>query len=197
MGDAGVIPGFRKAVAIVAVANFAYFFVEAGVGLRIGSVSLFADSVDFLEDAAVNVLILIALRMSMRARSRIGVVLALIILVPAAAALWTAWRKITGGEPPAASPLTLTGLGALAVNTACAFILVSHREHHGSLGKAAFFSARNDAIANIAIIAAGLVTLWRDSIWPDLVVGIGIVLINLHAAWEVFKAARGEHREEP
>ena len=51
-----LIPGFRKAVAIVAVANFAYFFVEVGVGLNIGSVALFADSVDFLEDAAVNVL---------------------------------------------------------------------------------------------------------------------------------------------
>ena len=133
----------------------------------------------------------------MRARSRIGVILAVVILLPAAAALWTAWRKTTGGEPPPALPLTLTGVGALAINSASAFILVSHRKHHGSLGKAAFFSARNDALANIAIIAAGLVTLWHDSIWPDLVVGVGIALINLHAAWKVFAPARGEHRAEP
>tara|TARA_Y100000815_G_scaffold255256_1_gene261968 strand:- start:45 stop:182 length:138 start_codon:yes stop_codon:yes gene_type:complete len=39
--------------------------------------------------------------------------------------------------------------------------------------------------------------LWRDSIWPDLVVGVGISLINLHVAWEVFEAAAGEAAAEP
>lgn len=190
------VSGFRRAALFVAGANAGYFFVEAGVAAAIGSVSLFADSVDFLEDAAINALIVLALGLSTRARARVGMALAVVILLPAAAALWTAWRKVQGGRAPAPFPLTLTGLGALAVNVVCAFVLASHREHHGSLGKAAFFSARNDAIANIAIIAAGLVTLWRNSIWPDLVVGVGIAMINMHAAAEVFSAARGEHRAE-
>ncbi len=46
--------GLRRAVLVVALANLAYFFVEFAVARRIGSVSLFADSVDFLEDTAVN-----------------------------------------------------------------------------------------------------------------------------------------------
>jgi Co/Zn/Cd efflux system component len=45
----------------VAALNLAYFGVEFAVALKIGSVSLFADSVDFLEDAAVNFLITVAL----------------------------------------------------------------------------------------------------------------------------------------
>jgi len=51
----------RTAVAIVAALNLAYFGVEFSVAFRIGSVSLFADSIDFLEDTSINLLILIAL----------------------------------------------------------------------------------------------------------------------------------------
>ena len=51
----------RKVVIIVAILNLAYFGVEFAVALTIGSVSLFADSIDFLEDASVNLLIAIAL----------------------------------------------------------------------------------------------------------------------------------------
>ncbi|MSP82982.1 MAG: cation transporter, partial [Alphaproteobacteria bacterium] len=47
---------FRRVVRIVAILNFGYFGIEFAVALAIGSVSLFADSVDFLEDASVNVL---------------------------------------------------------------------------------------------------------------------------------------------
>jgi hypothetical protein len=72
----------KHAVCFVAVANLAYFGVEFAVALSIGSVSLFADSIDFLEDAAVNLLILVALRWSARARARLGVGLAGILLIP-------------------------------------------------------------------------------------------------------------------
>ncbi|TGS51946.1 cation transporter, partial [bacterium M00.F.Ca.ET.179.01.1.1] len=62
--------------------------------------------------------------------------------------------------------------------------------------KAAFLSARNDAMANVAIVGAGLVTafLWISA-WPDLIVGLGIAAMNVDAAHEVWTAARQEHRE--
>jgi Co/Zn/Cd efflux system component len=70
------------------------------------------------------------------------------------------------------------------------------RGQGGSLTRAAFLSARNDVFANIVIIAAGLVTAFAWlSAWPDLIVGLGIFLINLGAAHEVFAAAREEHAE--
>jgi Co/Zn/Cd efflux system component len=94
--------------------------------------------------------------------------------------------------------LSLAGLGALAVNLSCALLLARFRHHGGSLTKAAFLSARNDALANIAIIAAGLVTAfaWRTA-WPDLIVGLGIAALNADAAREVWQAARQEHRAAP
>jgi Co/Zn/Cd efflux system component len=83
--------------------------------------------------------------------------------------------------------LSITGLGALAVNSFCAYRLARFRAHRGSLTRAAFLSARNDALANVAIIVAGLITAIILSPWPDLVVGLGIFLINLDAAREVFQ----------
>jgi Co/Zn/Cd efflux system component len=54
-------PALRRIVGIVAALNLAYFGVEFAVALTIKSVSLFADSIDFLEDASINLLILVAL----------------------------------------------------------------------------------------------------------------------------------------
>ena len=53
--------GLRSVIRLVAILNLAYFGIEFAVALAIGSVSLFADSIDFLEDASVNFLILVAL----------------------------------------------------------------------------------------------------------------------------------------
>jgi Co/Zn/Cd efflux system component len=182
----------RRAVFVVALLNLAYFGVEFAVALAIGSVSLFADSVDFLEDALINLLIFIALSWSVPRRAVLGMVLAGILLIPGLATLWTAWDKFWLPLPPAPVALTLAGTGALAVNLTCAIILARYRGHAGSLTRAAFLSARNDAFANIAIIAAGFVTAATLSGWPDLVVGLAIAAINADAAREVYVAARQE-----
>jgi Co/Zn/Cd efflux system component len=185
----------RRVVRIVALLNLGYFGVEFAVALAIGSVALFADSIDFLEDVSVNFLIFAALGWSAIRRARVGMALAGILLVPGLATLWTAWEKFNVPVPPDPLPLSLAGAGALAINLACAFMLARYRAHRGSLTRAAFLSARNDALANIAIIAAGLVTasLW-SSAWPDLIVGLGIAAMNADAAREVWTAAREEHQ---
>ena len=187
--------GLRGAVRIVAVLNLGYFGIEFAVAAAIGSVSLFADSVDFLEDASVNLLIAVALGWTTRNRARLGMALAGILLVPGIATIWTAWAKFAAPSVPAPIPLSITGFGALAVNLSCAYILARYRDHRGSLTRAAFLSARNDALANVAIIAAGAVTalLW-SSVWPDLIVGLAIAVMNADAAREIWTAARQEHR---
>ena len=107
--------GLRRVVARVALLNLAYFGVEFSVALAIGSVSLFADSIDFLEDTSVNFLILIALGWSART------------LAFGHGARWHPAHSGTGhaldglgqipaSVPPAPLPLSLTGAGAMAVN---------------------------------------------------------------------------------
>jgi Co/Zn/Cd efflux system component len=186
----------RRAVLLVALLNLSYFGVEFSVALTIGSVSLFADSIDFLEDTAINLLILAALGWPARQRALVGMLLAAILLLPGLATLWTAWQKFNLPVAPESLALSLTGFGALVINLACALILVGFRHRGGSLTRAAFLSARNDALADIAIIAAGAVTAfaWRTA-WPDLIVGLGILAMNLDAAAEVFAAAKEERAE--
>ena len=93
--DRTVISGLRRVVRLVAGLNLAYFGVEFAVALAIRSVSLFADSIDFLEDASVNFLILVALGWDARRRARVGMALAGILLVPGLA---------TSGRPGGSSP---------------------------------------------------------------------------------------------
>ena len=187
--------GLRRAVTIVGLANLGWFGIEFAVARHIGSVALFADSIDFLEDAAVNGLIVLALGWSAVRRARVGMVLAAILLVPAVAALWTAWQKLSLPLAPEPVLLSITGLGALLVNLGCAVLLARYRHSSGSLTRAAFLSARNDVAANVAIIGAGLATIWWRSLWPDLLVGVGIAAINATAAREVWEAARRERND--
>lgn len=182
----------RKVVWIAALLNAGYFGVEFGVALHIHSVSLFADSVDFLEDASLNLLIAAALNWGALARARLGMGLAILLLVPGLATLWTALAKIHAPTIPAPQPLSIVAAGAMVVNLSCALMLSRYRNRGGSITRAAFLSARNDVLANIAIIIAAWITIHLASFWPDLLVGMGIAALNLGAAREVWVAA---HRE--
>lgn len=188
---------FRTTALLVAALNLLWFGVEVAVALSVRSVALLADSADFLEDASVNLLVAVAAGWPAPARARVGMGLAALLLVPVLAFLWTLGRQLADPQVPEPAALSTVGAGALAINLACAVLLARFRATGGSLGRAAFLSARNDALANLAIIAAGFVTLARPSIWPDLMVGLSIALLNLDSAREVLAAARAEAGRPP
>jgi Co/Zn/Cd efflux system component len=102
--------------------------------------------------------------------------------------------KIIDPAPPKPLPLSLTAMGALLVNLACALLLVRHRDHPGSLAKAAWLSARNDVLADAAIIVVAVLTVWFPTAWIDIVAGLGIGLLNADAARTVWMGARDERR---
>jgi len=182
----------RRTVLAVAILNFSYFFIEFAVALVAGSVSLLADSVDFLEDTSINLLIFVALGWPLARRALIGKAMAVIILGPAAVAGWQAVRRFADPVAPDVVPLVLASVGAIAINGTCAWLLARVRRHGGSLSRAAFLSARNDVLVNVAIILMAVVTAWSGSGWPDLVLGCFIILLALHAAYEVWEVSEEE-----
>lgn len=182
----------RTTVIWVAALNFIYFIVEGVIAITIGSVSLFADSVDFFEDFAVNTLIAIALGFSLRTRAIIGKIMAGIILLPAIAALIQAIIKFSHPTAPDPLRLMLTAVGAIIINTICVLLLARCRNDGGSLTIAAFLAARNDIIANTAIIITGVITYFTLSGWPDIIVGLCLCALNYSAAHEVWEAATSE-----
>lgn len=183
----------RRAVLIVALLNFGYFFVEFAAAIAIGSASLFADSADFLEDTAINMLVFFAVAWSAARRRKAGSVLAALILIPAIAAIVTVVLKIMNPEPPSPEGLTGVAVGALVVNLICAVILLRLRNEGSSLATGAWLAARNDALANVLIIVAGLLTFVWATAWFDIIVGAIIAAVNLSAAKEVWEEAREEH----
>ena len=185
----------RRTVFIVASINLIYFFIEFLVALNIKSVSLFADSIDFIEDALVNLLIFFAISWSLIKRAKTSMLLSLIMLMPGIAALWAVWEQISNEQPPSALEISVIGLGALVVNCLCTLILMKYRNHSGSLTKAAFLSARNDAVANIAVIFAGIITMAYPSIWPDIIIGLIIAFIRAESALEVYTRAKNEYHQ--
>lgn len=182
----------RRTVLTVAGLNGAYMIVEMTIALLIGSVSLFADSVDFGEDLAVNLLIWLALGWSLRRRATMGKIMAAIICVPAVAAIWQGIAKFSHPEAPDVVSLVLTAGGAVVVNSICAWLLARYRNQAGSMSKAAFLAARNDVLVNAAIIVMGVVTFFWRSGWPDIVLGLIVAVVNLSAAKEVWEVAEEE-----
>ncbi|HST72951.1 MAG TPA: cation transporter [Kocuria rosea] len=182
----------RRTVLLVAGLNLAYFSVEVTVAVAIGSVSLFADSVDFLEDTAINLLIVVALAWSPHRQALAGKAMALVILAPALAAAGQALAELGDPVPPDPAALVLTAGGAAAVNLLCSAVLARFRHHGGSMARAAFLSARNDVLVNLAVVAMGVLTAWTGSGRPDLVLGLVVVVLNAGAAKEVWETAEEE-----
>ncbi|WP_262485192.1 cation transporter [Corynebacterium poyangense] len=185
----------RRLVAWVAGLNLLGFALELAIATVIGSAALFADAADFLEDFLINLLVLTALGWSVASRRKASFGLAGLILLPAIAACGTAALKIISGDPP--EPLTLSGTAvfAMVLNLLCALLLMRLRGASTALVCGAWLAARNDVLANILILLAGVLTMVWWSAWPDIVAGLIIGAINFSAAKEVYEQARAEDPE--
>ncbi|MBZ8176604.1 cation transporter [Corynebacterium sp. 3HC-13] len=185
----------RRLVAWVAGLNLLGFALELAIATVIGSAALFADAADFLEDFLINLLVLTALGWSVASRRKASFGLAGLILLPAIAACGTAALKIISGDPP--EPLTLSGTAvfAMVLNLLCALLLMRLRGASTALVRGAWLAARNDVLANILILLAGVLTMVWWSAWPDIVAGLIIGAINFSAAKEVYEQARAEDPE--
>ena len=186
------IKSFKKAVLLVAVLNLLYFFIEFIAALNIRSVSLLADSIDFIEDASINFLIFFAISLTLAKKAKVSIILSIIMLLPGLTALWAIWQQVLYQEPPRPIELSLVAFGALIVNCLCTLILIRFKNFSGSLTRGAFLSARNDALANLAIIFTGIITYYYSSIWPDIIVGIFIAYIRTESALEIYNRAMKE-----
>jgi Co/Zn/Cd efflux system component len=104
-------------------------------------------------------------------------------------------RAVEGSDP---DPGLMSGIAllALAVNVGVAWLLFSHR--NGDSNKTSIWlCSRNDAIANLAVIAAAAGVFASSSRWPDLAVAAGIAALNVSAAVQVVRLAREELRPTP
>ena len=186
-------PRYRRVLWIALAVNAAMFVVELAGGLHADSVSLLADAVDFLGDAANYGVSLLVLGLALRWRARAALLKGLSmgafgVFVLARAA----WAASNGSTP---EPLTMGAIGALALaaNVTVALLLYAWREGDANM-RSVWLCSRNDAIGNLAVMAAALGVFGSGSAWPDLGVAGVMALLALSAAWSVVVQARQELR---
>jgi len=182
-------PGFRRALWIALWVNLAMFFVEGMASLQSGSVSLMADAIDFFGDSANYILSLSVLSLGMLWRGRAamvkGITMTLFGIVVWARALWVMEQGVT----PEPFIMGTIGLLALIANVSVAFVLFRFRDGDSDM-RSVWLCSRNDAIGNLAVMAAALGVFGTGSAWPDLIVAAIMGTLAISAGISVVRHAR-------
>lgn len=184
-------PRYRRILWIALVANAAMFFVELAASAFSGSSALAADAADFAGDAANYGLSLAAIAAGGAWASRTALFKGFAMAVYGLGVIaWTAWRAWLG-VPPEPLTMGLVGTLALVVNVWVAVLLYRYRGGDANM-RSVWLCSRNDAIANVAVIAAALGVAGSGSLWPDAIVAAIIAGLALSSARSVIGQARRE-----
>lgn len=170
------------------------FLVETAAGHLAGSRALEADALDFLGDTATYATTLWAVGRAARTRATVallkGASLSLVGLWVLASTLWSVFVLGT----PRAELMGGVGLLALAANLASVLLLLRWREGDANV-RSVWLCSRNDAIGNLAVIAAAGTVGLTDSAWPDLLVAGAMAALFLHSSTRILLQAKGELRD--
>ncbi|MDT7838491.1 cation transporter [Aquabacterium sp. OR-4] len=189
-------PRYRRVLWLALWINLAMFAVELAGGLRAGSVSLLADAIDFLGDAANYGVSLLVLGMALQWRARAALFKGLCMggfgMFVLGRALWAALN----GDTP--EPITMGAIGSLALvaNVAVAWMLYAWREGDANM-RSVWLCSRNDAIGNLAVMGAALGVFGTGRAWPDLLVALVMAGLALSASRAVLRQAVGELQAGP
>jgi Co/Zn/Cd efflux system component len=190
---AAASPVYRRVLWIALAVNLAMFAVEIGAGVVAGSASLLADSLDFLGDAANYGISLFVLGMALHWRARASLLKAASMAV---FGLWVAGTTIAhalSGTVPEAPIMGLIGALALAANLGVALLLYRWRDGDSNM-RSVWICTRNDAIGNVAVLAAALGVFGSGSGWPDYLVAAIMSGLALVGAVQVARVAFAELR---
>lgn len=187
-------PRYRRILWIALWVNALMFGVEIVGGWTADSVSLLADAVDFLGDAANYGISLFVLALAPVWRSRTALIKGATMGAYGIFVLVTAFWHLRSGTVPQAQTMGVIGFSALAANCLVAVLLFSYRNGDANM-RSVWLCTRNDAIGNVAVMFAAFGVFQLGSGMPDLVVATVMGLLGLSAARSVIIHARRELRE--
>lgn len=189
--QAAATPRYRKVLWAALFINILMFAVEIVGGMRSGSMSLFADAVDFAGDAGNYAISLAVLSMGLAWRSRAALVkgysmaaFGIFVLVK------TGWAAVTGLPP---EPLTMGAIAVLALlaNGGVALMLYAFRDGDANM-RSVWLCSRNDAIGNVAVLLAAAAVHGTGRAWPDIAVAVVMAGLALSSGIAVICQARRE-----
>lgn len=183
-----------RTLKIVLAINVVLFLVELTAGIVASSTALMADSLDSLGDALVYVFSLYVLFKSERWRAGAALLKGLIMLGFGLAVAAALAARLLAPVLPEAPLIGGFGLFALACNFTCLMLLTRHRSDDINM-ESVWLCSRNDIIANVGVILAGIGVAATGSMWPDLAIGAVIAVIFLRSAVYVLSQALRELRQ--
>jgi Co/Zn/Cd efflux system component len=186
-------PRWRRALWIALAVNAFMFLAEIAAGVAAGSASLQADGIDFLGDAANYAISLGVAGMGLTWRARAALLKGWSLgLLGAAVLLSTAWHAYAGTLPGAAA-MGIVGTLALLANAGVALMLYRFRTGDANM-RSVWICSRNDAIGNLAVLAAAGGVFGTGTAWPDLIVAAIMAALGISGGWQVVRQANAELR---
>lgn len=184
---------WRRMLWITLTINAGMFAVEIVAGVAAHSAALKADALDFLGDSANYAISLSVARMALKWRARAALLKGASLLL---LGLWvlgsTVWMAVAG-TLPRAETMGIIGVLALIANLVCAVMLWRHREGDANR-RSVWICSRNDAIGNIAVVAAALGVFGTGTAWPDIAVAAILAGLGISGGWQIVAQARSELR---
>jgi Co/Zn/Cd efflux system component len=182
---------YRRVLWLALLVNAAMFAIEVAGGIRSGSLSLLADAVDFAGDALNYGVSLAVLAAAVVWRARAALAKAASMMGFGVFVLGSALLNVWHGEVPVAATMGVVAVMALAANLGVAWMLYAFREGDANM-RSVWLCTRNDAIGNLAVMAAALGVFGTGAAWPDLAVAGLMATLALRGGWQVLEQAQRE-----
>ncbi len=176
----------ERTITMVLVINAAMFVGEMIGAFLADSSGLLADSLDMLADAAVYSTALFGVRRGHEEQLKAARVSGVLQLLLALGAFAEVARRVVRGSEPEAPLMIAVAIAALAANVVCMWLLARHR-NGGAHMQASWIFTTNDVIANLGVIAAGLLVQLLHSAVPDLLVAVIIAFLVLSGAIRILR----------
>ncbi len=181
----------RRVLGVVLAINLIMFAVEIGAGWHARSLALQADALDFLGDSLNYAVALFVLGRSLTWRAGTAFAKGAVMFGFGVFLAGASVYHGLVGSAPEAPVMGVIGALALVANLACALMLFGFRGEDANL-RAVWLCSRNDAIGNLAVLAAAAGVVLSGTAWPDLAVGLAMAVLAVWAGLSVMRQARDE-----
>ena len=189
--DPNGTPGWRAALWIALLLNGGMFAVEIYAGAAADSRALMADALDFLGDAFNYAISLAVAGLALAWRAKAALFKGATLVLMGAGVLASAIYSAVTGSSPRPETMGIIGMLALVVNFGVAALLYRFRSGDSNM-QSVWICSRNDAIGNIAVVAAAFGVFGTGTAWPDLIVAAILAGLAITGGWQIVRAARHE-----
>ena len=180
----------RVLIQLLAI-NGVMFVAEIIAGIIGDSTALIADSLDMLADATVYAIGVYAVGRSLAAKAKAAHISGIFQVMLGLGVLFDIVRRFIIGSEPESLMMITVGAVALIANILCLRLIYKHRQGEVHM-RASWVFSKNDVIANLGVIVAGVLVAWFASPWPDLIIGLIIAIIVTHGGVRIIKEANSE-----